>query len=320
MTYQHCVRALLLVLVMSCLPGAASAAPEVGWWWNPAESGRGFFIENKDGVIYLAGYFYENDGRAKWLVAGGPIADPYTYDGRLLAYNGGQTLYGDYVHPAAAVDVGAVSLRFSDDTHAVLTWPGGSIPIGREVFDTGAAPFQPINGWWWNDTESGRGYSVEVRGGSAFVVAFMYDDAGNPVWYFSAGPMSSPTTFEGPWLQFANGQTLTGSYHPPGVPTTVGQLSLQFNSDDDATATWTDAPASSGAKAFPKIRSKLINLKPEFPKPHTPPTIAVDHPDRLVGDFTQTQDVQGNVMEGVPWARSTARSSITATSSGRPTR
>ena len=273
MGYTNCIRALVVMGVMSLQAGLAHATPEIGWWWNPNESGRGFFIENKDGIIYLAGYFYEADGRARWLVAGGPIANPNSYDGRLLAYSGGQTLFGDYVPPDPATDVGAVSLRFTDDTHATLTWPGGTIPIEREVFDNGTAPFQPINGWWWNEAESGRGYSVEVRGGSAFVVAFMYDATGKPVWYFSAGPMSSPTTYKGAWLQFANGQTLTGTYHPPSTPVTVGQLALQFNSDDDLTMSFNDDRATAARNATPKNRFKSLSVRPEFPKKKPPPIL-----------------------------------------------
>src|SRR5438132_1006943 len=84
----------------------------------------------------------------------------------------------------------------------------------------------PQGGWWWNPAESGRGYSVEVQGNHLFVVAFMYNEAGKPVWYYSAGPLSTPTHYEGQWLQFAGGQTTGGPYRPPAAPTTVGKLIL----------------------------------------------------------------------------------------------
>jgi len=29
-----------------------SAEPENGWWWNPTESGRGYFIETTSGLHY----------------------------------------------------------------------------------------------------------------------------------------------------------------------------------------------------------------------------------------------------------------------------
>ena len=52
-----------------------NAEPQNGWWWNPNESGRGFFIEMTGGLMFLAGYFYESDGRATWLSSGGPGRD-----------------------------------------------------------------------------------------------------------------------------------------------------------------------------------------------------------------------------------------------------
>ena len=94
------LRAVLVTAVVLSQSLSAHAAPEIGWWWNPDESGRGFFVESRDDLIYVAGYFYDEDGRAKWLVAGGPNSDPYRYDGRLLEYANGQTLLGDYKPPS----------------------------------------------------------------------------------------------------------------------------------------------------------------------------------------------------------------------------
>lgn len=250
-----------VVLVTQCFCNFALAAPEVGWWWNPDESGRGFFIESQGGIIYLAGYFYEDDGRATWLTAGGPNSDPYSYQGRLRRYSGGQTLFGAYQPPTGPADAGPVALEFSDDQHATLTWPGGMIALEREIFDTGNASFQPQSGWWWDPAESGRGYSVEVQGGKLFLVAFMYDDAGNPVWYFSAGPLLSPTHYEGEWLQFANGQTLAGPYKPPADPTPVGLLSLDFTDTTQADATFIDDPSFSAQR-----RTSTARLVREFPE------------------------------------------------------
>ena len=84
-----------LLWLALCLCNAAVAAPQAGWWWNPAESGRGFFIESQGGIFYMAAYLYADDGRARWLVAGGPNADPYHYTGRLLAYANGTLLCND---------------------------------------------------------------------------------------------------------------------------------------------------------------------------------------------------------------------------------
>lgn len=245
MCWTRIVRACLAV-ALSFVVCQAHAAPEVGWYWNASESGRGFFIESKGGIIYFAGYFYESDGRATWLVSGGANADPYTYRGRLLQYSGGQTLFGSYRPPSAPTDVGEISLQFSDDRHATLTWPGGTIALERQAFDARVADLQPDSGWWWSPAESGRGYSIEVQGGSLFFVGFMYDASGNPVWYFSAGPMATETHYDGAILRFANGQTMGGAYRAPSSAP-VGRLILDFETRTSAQMTFTSAPSSGSA-------------------------------------------------------------------------
>ena len=246
-----------VVCALSLQSGNVAAEPENGWWWNPSESGRGFFIESTGGVIYLAGYFYADDGHATWLSSGGPNPDRYLYRGTLQSYRNGQTLFGDYRPPDPAVDVGPVEVKFTDDTHGTITWPGGTISIERHAFGVDEEipidllvlgsydpPFKPETGWWWNDAESGRGFSVEVQGSNMFVVSFMYDEAGNPLWYFSAGPMTTPTHYEGDVLLFAGGQTLTGPYRPPLGNQAIGRMTIDFAAVDDATITVTDGASS----------------------------------------------------------------------------
>ncbi len=294
------VAATLLVALVCC--NAAHADPEVGWWWNPDESGRGFFIESQGGIVFLAGYFYESDGRATWLVSGGSNSDPYSYQGRLLRVTGGQTLFGDYRPPDAPTDAGPISLRFTDDQHGTLTWPGGTIAIERDYFGTpGNTPrFEPQSGWWWNAAENGRGYSIEVQGNNLFAVAFMYDDAGNPVWYWSAGPMSTPMHYEGQWLQFANGQTMGGAYRPPSAPTPVGRLSIDFTTVGDAVVTSDDSVAvltrdAAGRNAARRSRTTRITREFNYPRPYELPssfvgTFAVELILRQVDDGESAKD------------------------------
>ena len=240
---------------------SALAEPVNGWWWNPNESGRGYFLEQRNGVMYLAGYFYDADGRATWLSSGGPMPDPYVYRGTLQSYRNGQTVFGAYRLPDASVDVGPIEVSFTDDEHGTLKWPGGTVPIEREFFGEGPSPLQPQTGWWWNPLESGSGYSVEVQGESAFVVSFMYDDAGNPTWYFTAGPMVTPTHYEGDWLQIFGGQTMTGPYRAPEAPRKLGRVILDFASTEDATIQFVEG---SGTKAGPG-RTRSSNLRTQNP-------------------------------------------------------
>lgn len=265
---------MLCALGLLCLQsGLAQAAPENGWWWNPNQSGRGFSIEIEGSSLFMAGYLYENDGHATWLISGGTMQDATTYQGRLRSYSNGQTLTGDYQAPAAPTDAGAVTLQFTDDSHGTLTLPGGSIPIERFRYGSAAAAsFQPESGWWWNEAESGSGFFIEIQGDKMFVAGYMYDANGKPVWYVSGDTMASPNTYQGNLLQFANGQTLTGPYMAPSS-TNAGTVRLEFPAPDQATLTLSDnqpptAASSPDPKSVPKRdRSKVITLF--FPRaPH----------------------------------------------------
>ena len=244
--------------------GVAHAAPESGWWWNPQQGGRGFSIEIQGDTLFMAGYLYESDGRATWLASSGLLQTATFYQGRFQAFSNGQALVGNYQAPTGPTDAGAVSVQFTDDTHATLTWPGGTIPIERYRFSSAPEPIlQPQTGWWWNPNESGRGFFIEVQGDQMFAAGYMYDAAGNPIWYASGGAMASLGTYQGRWDQYANGQTINGSYRPPSAPTNVGSVVAEFTAEDRATLTLSDSPGAVGAAplAQPKITPKMIEVE-----------------------------------------------------------
>ena len=308
---------LVCAWLLALCAGMARADPQVGWWWNPDESGRGFFIESQNGTFYLATYLYADDGRARWLVSGGPNADPNHWAGRLQEFRGGQTLFGSYALPSGPADVGAIAVDFADATHGTITWPGGVVAIERDLFGTPPAMYQPESGWWWNPAESGSGYSIEVQGGNLFFVGFMYDAASNPVWYFSAGPMSTPTTYSGALQQFANGQTLTGAYRAPGAPTTLGTLQVAFIAPDAATLTFTGTAAAQGQLAPHDGQSREVPIQREFkPGPHR-----YERPNSYTGSFTHTFELKQNFLPPLESISATAvatGSGVTWKSSGTP--
>ncbi len=221
-----------------------AVSPQTGWWWNPVESGRGFFVERQGTRLFFAAYLYADTGNALWTISVGPMASSSTYQGMLLMFAGGQTLAGPYQAPTPGPSLGAISLQFSDATHATLTWPGGTVPIQRFDYAGLATPVlagAPETGWWWNAAESGRGFSLEVQGSTLFIAGYMYDVTGNPIWYISVGTMTNAGLYQGNWMQFANGQTLTGPYRPPSVVSgNVGALTLQFSDRQNGMLTLPD--------------------------------------------------------------------------------
>ena len=98
--------------------------------------------------------------------------------------------------------------------------------------------FVPENGWWWNESESGRGFFMEFKNNFAFIAGYMYEADGRPVWYTAQKAMTTPQTFSTNWLQVANGQTLMGSYKAPIiVNSNVGPVTIQFNDAANAILT-----------------------------------------------------------------------------------
>lgn len=230
------------LLLLSCLPTGALAQVSPGWWWNRAEPGRGFFIEQQGASLFVAGYLYADSGRATWVTSNLSTSAANDFAGTLQGFSGGQTLSGAWQQNApTSPSPGNLRLQFSDSTHATLTWPGGSFGIERAALIAGgvSAPIPvgtPEAGWWWNPAEPGRGFSIEIQNGIMFLGGFMYDSTGRPVWYASGqAPMTDPTHYNGQWSEYANGQTLTGTFRPAMLASAnAGAVSVAFESSISA--------------------------------------------------------------------------------------
>ena len=229
------------------VPGAKTCqpqAPQTGWWWYPAEDGRGFGIEVRGNNLFMSGYLYDETGHATWIVSPGPVAlDGSFFNGTMYQVANGQTLTGNYKAPSPPTTPGTITLTFTDARNGTLIWPGGSIPIVR--FDdvigsqNGVTPaFVPENGWWWNADESGRGFFIEFKNNFVFMAGYMYEADGRPVWYVAQNPMTTPQSFSSIWVQVANGQTLTGAYRKPIILNgNVGLVTIQFTDAANAIMT-----------------------------------------------------------------------------------
>jgi hypothetical protein len=210
--------------------------PATGYWFNPAEQGRGYVIEQQGNNLFMAAFLYDASGRATWYSVGPGAIAASTYSGTLVSYGGGQSLTGAYQTPSITnPSAGAVTVSFSSQTQGTLAWPEGTIPIQRFDFGPGGSGATqpagtPQTGFWYAPTEPGSGYSIEIQGNLLFLAGYMYDPQGNPIWY-SSGPLAlSNDIYQGTWQQYGNGQTLTGSYQVPTIVNTdVGNVTIQFS-------------------------------------------------------------------------------------------
>jgi hypothetical protein len=123
------------------VPGGLEAlpqenVPETGWWWNPQESGRGFFIEWQKGYADIAGYMYDDLGRPTWYIAVYETPNARVFSGNWWTFANGQSMGGTYRTATRTSDNFApLSINFTSSTTAVMTLPnGGTTNLTRQRF------------------------------------------------------------------------------------------------------------------------------------------------------------------------------------------
>ncbi len=228
---------------LTCIP----SAPQTGWWWNPLEDGRGFSLEKRGNNLFFAAFLYDISGRSTWYVSSGPVSlEGSLYNGDLLSASGGQTLGGAYGRFPTLVSAGSMTLTFNNDSTGTLVWAGGTVPIQRfNIIQNGltAAPVAgvPESGWWWNESEAGRGFFMEWQGNTLDIAGYMYDDNGNSVWYLTVGQIGGTATarsFNGTWWSYTGGQTLTGAWRQnTRSNTNVAPMTITFSGPETALMT-----------------------------------------------------------------------------------
>ncbi len=122
---QTCLRVVIAGIISITFGVANATPPQNGWWWNPAEGGRGFAIEVQNGVMFMAGFMYDNAGNPTWYASGPtPMNSDTLYQGKWQSYGGGQTLNGLYKGATVTNGaVGSILVTFNSPTSATLQLP-----------------------------------------------------------------------------------------------------------------------------------------------------------------------------------------------------
>jgi hypothetical protein len=144
------------------------------------------------------------------------------------------------INGVATAQIGGATFFVGYGPNATTMLNGGS---NRSVVSLPGAleckPAAPQTGWWWNTSEGGRGYSIEVQGNHIFYAAFLYDDTGRSNWFVATGTTTlDGSLFVGDLLRVTGGQALGGAYHPPTPAQSVGPFTLAFSDASHATMVW----------------------------------------------------------------------------------
>jgi len=277
--------------------------PQNGWWWNPSESGRGFAIERQGSSIFMAAFLYEDNGEPTWYASLLNESADGSYNGNLMKYSGGKSLFGNYKPPTSQTVIATVNLNFPIATKGKLSIKSSSdalekvidlerFPISSPVgFNPSESYFQ--SGWWWNPKESGTGYFFEVQGDKVFSASFMYDTNGNPTWYTTYANLFTDATLNGKIDQYKGGQSLYGSYKKPYISNAsniTGQY--KFNFPDNGSF------IPSNGKSVDIIRFIFENESPS--KTYSDTLLNIDI-NNIAGEYSLTQPsnvsgVHGNLL------------------------
>lgn len=229
--------------------GTSTPLPESGWWWSTTESGRGYSLEVSGNNVFFAFYSYATDGTPVWYVSSGAMSSSSSYFNSMTQYSGGQTLSGSYRAASASGTPGWVQINFSNDRTATIYfwssstgWDSGHSITRFDIVTNGSAvgtaSGYPQTGWWWNASESGRGYFIEAQNTTMFVSFYMYSASGQATWYVANGAMTSATTFTGTLASYSGGSYFTRStFTGPTTSATNGTVTIQFSSQTTATMT-----------------------------------------------------------------------------------
>ncbi len=107
-------------------------------WWNPNESGWGLLVSHEYGVMFLAWFVYDGNGKPLWYVASDCVVNASGCTGSLYSTTG--PAFGPSFNPSQVHvnTVGTITLTFSDPNNGIAAFTvngvSGSKSITRQLF------------------------------------------------------------------------------------------------------------------------------------------------------------------------------------------
>lgn len=98
--------------------------PQNGWWWDPAQNGKGYFIETQGGNSFIAGYTYlqtnATESKPFWYAVTS-VFDPSVnklLSTQFLVYKGGQSIGQPYYQPVTTTVLSAFNLSLGQNSNS----------------------------------------------------------------------------------------------------------------------------------------------------------------------------------------------------------
>ena len=92
-------------------------APRTGWWDQPAQSGRGYFLEVQGNTLLVGGLIYGSSGQPTWFTSTGPVGSTGTFSGNLTVCSAADSAQA----PVCTQTANAIGLAFRSPWDATLT-------------------------------------------------------------------------------------------------------------------------------------------------------------------------------------------------------
>ena len=104
---------------------AAPIVPLGGVYYDPNQSGSGFALDYKDGILLVASYSFLSAGASQWYLSAGQVVNN-VFTSTLDKYTGGQCISCAYVGAGTLVgNDGSITITFTSPTTATVDLPGG---------------------------------------------------------------------------------------------------------------------------------------------------------------------------------------------------
>ena len=210
----------------------ASGKHALGWWWNPDESGRGFFLEIRDEQICVGCFSYGEDAAPIWHMAP-PM--PLRREGEMqgtfhrlqISTHDDDASQRDFAIP--------FTLDFEGPRKARLRWGKSIVPLEPQTPENPGRDGSQrllIEGWWIEDVDRPQTAIVVEAVEDRLLAAFLSETE----WSLATAFRRRLDVYEGDWVRYSGGQTISGAYRPPAAPTALGKSRIALIDQDSLAA------------------------------------------------------------------------------------